>query len=112
MNAQDDVSLPKPEAGEEQSLNEAAAATGFDVEDLPVSLVFVAGEMEVALGDLQGLAPGQVLDLRRPVEAHVEVRANGRTIGRGELVEIDGRVGVRMLELRTEPPSRNPSRRE
>lgn len=70
----------------------------IDVDALPVQLVFVAGETEVALRDLQALAPGYVFDLRQPVDRHVEVRANGRAIATGELVEIDGRVGVRLLD--------------
>ena len=73
-------------------------AGAIDVDTLPVRLVFVAGETEVALRDLQALAPGFVFDLRQPVDRHVEVRANGRAIATGELIEIDGRVGVRVLD--------------
>ena len=75
----------------------------LDVDALPVKLVFVAGETEVPLGRLHDLAPGYVFDLREPVDGHVEVRANGRPIARGELVEIAGRVGVRILECHLPP---------
>ena len=68
-----------------------------DVEGLPVQLVFVAGEREIPLRELHAMAPGYVFDLRQPLERHVEIRANGRTVGTGELVDIDGRVGVRVL---------------
>jgi len=78
----------------------ATTAGAIDVDALPVRLVFVAGETEIALRDLQALAPGYVFDLRQPVDRHVEVRANGRAIATGELVEIDGRVGVRLLDCR------------
>ena len=74
------------------------SASALDTDSLPVKLVFLAGEMEVALRDLSRIAPGYVFDLERPVDRHVEVRANGRRIGIGELVEIDRRVGVRMLK--------------
>ena len=70
----------------------------LNTDALPVQLVFLAGETEVALRDLRRLVPGYVFDLGRPVDRHVEVRANGRRIGIGELVEIDRRVGVRMLK--------------
>ena len=73
-------------------------AGAIDVDALPVRLVFVAAETEVPLRDLQALAPGYVFDLRQPVDRHVEVRANGRAIATGELIEIDGRVGVRVLD--------------
>ena len=70
----------------------------LDTDLLPVKLVFLAGETEIALRDLRRVMPGYVFDLGRPVDRHVEVRANGRRIGVGELVEIDRRVGVRMLK--------------
>lgn len=92
----DDAGVEDPEPG-------AAPDAGIDVHGLPVRLVFVAGETEVAVRDLQRLAPGYVFDLRQPVDRHVEVRANGRTVARGELVEVDGRVGVRVLECTPAP---------
>ena len=79
------------------SLDEFGSSATINTEALPVTLVFVAGETEIELGDLRGLAPGYVFALPRPVDRHVEIRANGRTIGSGELVEIDGRIGVRVL---------------
>lgn len=93
MNAED-------VAGEAGRAVDAGTSTGaVDVENLPVQMVFVAGEMEIPLRELHALAPGYVFDLGHPVDRHVEIRANGRTVGTGELVDIDGRVGVRVLSL-------------
>lgn len=93
MSAEDVVS-------EAEGADDAGRSVGaVDVEDLPVRLVFVAGEMEVPLRELHAMAPGYVFDLRQPVDRHVEIRANGRPVGTGELVDIDGRVGVRVLSL-------------
>ena len=78
--------------------DDPASGGALDADILPVRLVFLAGETEVALRDLRHVTPGYVFDLGRPVDRHVEVRANGRRIGIGELVEIDRRVGVRMLK--------------
>ncbi len=95
---------PSPDdAGAADPGPDTGAEAGIDVDGLPVRLVFVAGETEVAVRDLQRLAPGYVFDLRQPVDRHVEVRANGRTVARGELVEVDGRVGVRVLECTPAP---------
>ena len=77
---------------------DTAASGGLDTDTLPVQLAFLAGEAEVALRELRQIGPGYVFDLERPVDRHIEVRANGRRIGVGELVEIDGRVGVRLLK--------------
>ena len=73
---------------------------GAEVDALPVNLVFVAGELQVPFGELGAHGPGFVYELKAPVSSQVEIRANGRTIGTGELVELEGRLGVRILECR------------
>ena len=103
MNAQERETDVDENTGAQQSLDQAEPTSDFNADDLPVSLVFVAGELEVPLRELQRMAPGYVFELPQPVDGHVEVRANGRTIGRGELVEIDGRVGVRILDCTPNP---------
>ena len=97
MNGQDTDpdAAARDDVGQE---SDSARGGALDTDLLPVQLVFVAGETEVALRDLRRIAPGYVFDLGRPVDRHVEVRANGRRIGIGELVEIDRRVGVRLLK--------------
>lgn len=72
-----------------------ASATPLD--DLPVSLIFEAGEKTMTLGELQTLRPGYTFALDRPLEAPVNIRANGQPVGQGELVDLDGRLGVRVL---------------
>ena len=85
--------------GDTQQGGDTASGGVLNADLLPVRLVFLAGETEIALRDLSRITPGHVFDLGRPVDRHVEVRANGRRIGIGELVEIDRRVGVRMLKF-------------
>ena len=70
---------------------------GLDTGNLPIKLVFIAGEMEIPLCELERIGPGYVFDTRQAGSGQVEIRANGASIGNGELVEIDGRVGVRIL---------------
>ena len=53
---------------------------------------------EVPFGELSGIGAGYIFDLKQAAHGHVEIRANGEPIGHGELVEIDGRVGVRILK--------------
>ena len=45
---------------------------------------------------MNGLAPGTILDLNRDTTSSVRLAVNGRTVGEGELVEIDGKLGVRI----------------
>ncbi len=68
-------------------------------EDATVDVAIVIGELRVSARALLELAPGQVVPLGAPVGAEVELRAGGKVIGRGELVDVDGEVGVRVLAV-------------
>ena len=72
-------------------------ATRLDVADLPVRLDVVVGEKEFTLREIQNLAEGSVLDLNPAKQPRVRVKLNGRVAGDGELLEINGRLGVRIV---------------
>lgn len=67
--------------------------------DVPVTLVAVVGKATVSVGDLIRYRVGQAIDLGRAPGETVDLVANGRLIARGELVEMDGKMGVRILKL-------------
>ncbi|AOB32410.1 hypothetical protein AKI39_19310 [Bordetella sp. H567] len=78
----------------------AAGHEGPDVDRIPVQLGFDLGEHKMTLGELRRLRPGEFFDLQRPIDAGpVHIRANGTLIGTAELVDIDGRIGARVLTL-------------
>ena len=82
--------------GDDVSAHPAALA---DLDTIPVTLTFDVGRLEVPLGELRRMGPGSVLELGRGVGELVEIAAHGRPIGRGELVEVDGAVAVRIVRL-------------
>ncbi len=69
------------------------------VDEIEIRLSFDLGEKTLRLAELAALQPGQVLELDRPPPRIVAIRANGRLVGRGELVHVADQVGVRVLEL-------------
>ncbi len=71
----------------------------IDMDNLPINLVFEVGEREVSLGELKTLQPGYAFALDTPLEKPVTIRANGHRIGTGDLLDVNGRIGVRVLEL-------------
>ena len=73
-------------------------------DDLSIPLAVVAGEVWLSARALLELAPGAVLALGRPLAGVVELWAGGRRIARGELVEVEGALGVRIAELLDESP--------
>jgi type III secretion protein Q len=80
----------------------AHAASNHLLDDIPVRLTFDVGEREISLGDLRSIQPGYVFNLGRDPRSLVNIRANGRLVGEGELVDIEGRVGVSVLRLKLE----------
>ena len=66
--------------------------------DVEVTLTFELGSRRIPFGDLGSLAPGYVFDLPESPEAPVTVRANGRPIAKGRLVDLGGTLGVQLLE--------------
>ena len=67
--------------------------------DLDIPLAIVAGDVTLSARSLLELTPGQVLSLGRSLGGPVELRAGARTLARGELVEVEGELGVRITEL-------------
>ena len=71
-----------------------AAATS-----LPVTLVVELGRVNLPLSRLASLAPGDVIELGRHSREPVELTSGGKLVARGELVQIDAELGVRILNL-------------
>jgi len=97
--------------GPMESMNqtdEADAASGNDelrdieaipMDQLPIRLSFDCGSVTLPLSQVEQLAPGQVIPTARALEDYVNLRANGAVIGRGVLMQVDGRLAVRITQL-------------
>ena len=70
-----------------------------DPEELPVRLAFDVGRLDVSLGELRRFDAGSVLELNGSADELVRISANGRLIGQGALVDVNGRVGVRIVRM-------------
>ena len=79
--------------------SDAAAPPAERLDELPVTLVFELGRSELPLAAVQGLAAGAVIPLGRDPGEAVDIIANGRRIGRGEIVRIETELGVRVVRL-------------
>ncbi len=67
--------------------------------DMTVPLVVVMGRKSYTVKDLLALRIGQVMDLERAPTEPVDLVAAGKVVGKGELVEVDGKLGIRVLKL-------------
>jgi type III secretion protein Q len=66
---------------------------------LPVTLEVELARVEIPLGELARLEPGAVLPLPVDRRGLVALRVGERAVARGELVELDGAIGVRILSV-------------
>lgn len=67
--------------------------------DVPVKVKAVLGGARVQVGELIQMRTGSVVELDRRVGEPVDVFVNDRFIARGELVLIDGSLGVTLTEI-------------
>lgn len=88
--------LPPDLPGEDAVAGEARASAQAEPDwgGLLVRLSFDLGQRMMSLGELVGIKPGHVWDLGLNKQFPVQLRVNGTVVGDGELVEIDGRLGV------------------
>lgn len=69
------------------------------LDGIQMRVSFDLGQRSMTLGELRQLSPGYVFELGRPVRSAVNIRANGKLIGEGELVDVDGQMAVSILKL-------------
>ncbi len=72
-----------------------------DFNQLPVLLHVVLGEKELSLAEANGLIPGSILELETREGEPVDLAVNGKRVGKGELVNVDGKLGVKILSWRS-----------
>ena len=69
--------------------------------DVPVRVQALLGRAQLTIDQLLGLSVGSIIELDRRAGEPVDLLVNGRIIARGELVLIDGQLGVTLTELIT-----------
>ena len=67
--------------------------------DLAVQVTVVLSRREATVRDLLGLRMGQVVELDKSPTDAVDIVAGGKIIGKGELVDVEGKLGIRILKL-------------
>lgn len=68
-------------------------------DDSRVEVTVGLGTTQLSLRQVFELAVGQVVPLGRPLAGPFEIRAAGALVGRGELVDVEGELGVRIVSL-------------
>lgn len=69
------------------------------LEDIPIRVSVEIGERSMSVNQLGHLRVGQTIELSRNPSELVNLRAGGDLIAQGELVNIEGQLGVRILKF-------------
>ncbi|HEY4074868.1 MAG TPA: FliM/FliN family flagellar motor switch protein, partial [Herbaspirillum sp.] len=85
--------------GEIDSISRRKGSAIDALNQLQVQVVFDVGNCEMSFLELQKLQPGNVIPLASRMPEVVRMTVNGRVIGSGELVEIDGKIGVMLARI-------------
>jgi flagellar motor switch/type III secretory pathway protein FliN len=96
------VGVERIPVDEEKALSDSDhdhdTATSEVVLDAPLVVRVEMGAVTLTVREWASLAPGDVIALGRRVSEPVLLRTAGLEIGRGELVDLDGELGVRIRE--------------
>jgi flagellar motor switch/type III secretory pathway protein FliN len=66
---------------------------------LKIRMVFEVGRKIITLSQLKSLGTGSILELLGNNPLAVTIRVNGAAAGKGEIIEIDGKPGVRITSI-------------
>lgn len=67
--------------------------------DISVRLTMELGSRDISIGDLLQLKQGSVLELDQVVGQPLDVMVNGTLIAQGEVVQVNDKYGIRMLDI-------------
>ena len=69
-----------------------------EIKDIDIRLSFELDRRIITVGELEAITPGYTFSLNGDLASPVTIRANGKAIARGRLVDMDGTLGVQIAE--------------
>jgi len=67
--------------------------------DIPVRLSVEVGSTSMRLSELMDLSEGSVVELDRQANELLDILVNGTLVARGEVVTVNGRFGIRVVDV-------------
>jgi len=94
--------LPSFDGAESRAAGGASGGGEIDLSmllDVPVTLSVEIGRTRVPISKLLSLSQGSVVELDRDISAPLDLIVNGMLIARGEVVESQGKFGLRLVDV-------------
>jgi type III secretion protein Q len=103
MNAVENPAPERPDPEADQA-RPAPAESGESlpeevIDSLTVPVTLELDSLSLPLAEVRALRPGYVLETGQSLESPITIRAAGRVVGTGELLDVAGRIGVRLRKL-------------
>jgi flagellar motor switch/type III secretory pathway protein FliN len=76
------------------------AATQSALQSLPLRLHVVLAEKQLTLAQIQSFTPGTIVELDGAKLDPIQLMVNGRILGEGELVDVEGTLAVKVVRWR------------
>lgn len=67
--------------------------------NIPVRMSVEVGSTSLRLSEIMDLAEGSVVELDRQADDLLDIMVNGALIAKGEVVTVNGRYGIRVVEV-------------
>jgi flagellar motor switch/type III secretory pathway protein FliN len=96
-NPDADTDVLNADAVDTQSIGQEDKTHPFA--NIPINLHFSLGQLKLNVEEIMQLQAGAVLPLEKSLPAQVIIYANSKKIGAGEVVDIDGKLGIQILNL-------------
>lgn len=91
-------------ANETQSQNGAVKKFEMNLDsllDISVDISVEIGRTKLAIGELLALSKGSIIELNKIAGESVDIYVNDKLLGKGEIVLVNERLGVRIIEILT-----------
>ena len=69
------------------------------LENIEVKLTVEVGGTKITIRDLLKLNEGSIVELERLAGEHLDILVNGTLLGKGEIVLVGERLGIRFTEI-------------
>jgi flagellar motor switch protein FliN len=67
--------------------------------DVPIDISIEIGRTKMTIGDLLSLNKGSIVELKRTAGEAVDIYVNGKLLGKGDVVVVNERLGVRVVKI-------------
>jgi flagellar motor switch protein FliN len=67
--------------------------------DVPIDISVEIGRTKMTIGELLALSKGSIVELKKTAGDAVDIYVNGKLLGKGELIVVNERLGVRVAKI-------------